>query len=88
MGGGLLNNCVLTRSFFFNVFRLDLLFSSGMSESEVEAIISDLLLGATDTTALSLNWALYGLASNQNVQVIQKIRNSQSEKFATHLHFK
>ena len=40
-----------------------------MTESEVESIISDLMLGATDTTALTLVWILYVLATNQSIQV-------------------
>jgi len=57
------------------------LLRTGMTESEVESIISDLMLGATDTTALSLVWILYVLATNQSIQ--DDVRNECGSTKAT-----
>jgi len=44
------------------------LIKGGMNRDEIEKIVADLMLGGMDTTAITSNWIIYTLASNQSVQ--------------------
>ena len=48
-----------------------------MDRDEIEKIVADLMLGGMDTTAITSNWIIYTLASNQTVQVPSLLYNSE-----------
>ena len=41
-----------------------------MEKDEIEKIVADLMLGGMDTTAVTMQWVVYCLASNHAVQVL------------------